>query len=72
MPKNIFSHSFIHNLKHKPKIFQDLSIQMKISLKKHRLDNSVKQKIQHIQCITDRDGKTEYRGRKYAKNDVVL
>ena len=32
--KNIFSHSFIHNLKHKPKIFQDLSIQMKISLKK--------------------------------------
>ena len=24
-PSNIFSHPFIHNLKHKPNIFQDLS-----------------------------------------------
>ena len=31
---NIFSHPFIHNLKHKPNVVQDLSRQMKISQKK--------------------------------------
>ena len=34
---NIFSHSFIHNLRHKPNMVKDLSIQMKIALKKNRL-----------------------------------
>ena len=30
---NIFSHSFIHNLKHKPNMVQDMSRQMNIALK---------------------------------------
>ena len=50
----------------------DLSIQMRISLKKHILDNSVKHQIHQIICITSKNGETEYRGRTYAKNDVVL
>ena len=69
---NIFSHSFIQNIKHKPKMVQDLSIQMQIALKKQILENSVKQQIHKIQLITDRNVKTEYRGWKYAKNEVVL
>ena len=28
--------------------------------------------MQQIICITSKNGKTEYRGRKYAKNEVVL
>ena len=35
---NIISDPFIHNLKRKPNLFHDLSRQMKISLKKERLD----------------------------------
>ena len=31
---NIFSHTFIHNLRHKPKMVQYLSRKMKIDLKK--------------------------------------
>ena len=31
---NIFSHSFIHNIKHKPNMVQYLSIQMNMALKK--------------------------------------
>ena len=40
--KNIFSHPFIQNLKHKPNMVQDMSIQMKIPLKRQILDNSVR------------------------------
>ena len=50
----------------------DLSIQIKISLKKQRLENSVKHQIHQILHITIENGKTGYRGRTYAKNDVVL
>ena len=53
---NIFSHPFIQNLKHKPNIVHDLSRQMKISLQKQKLENSVKQKIHQIQRITGRNG----------------
>ena len=64
---NIFSHPFIQNLKHKPNMVQELSMQIKIVLKKI-LENSVKQKIHQIQRITGRNGKREYRGCIYAKN----
>ena len=70
--KNIFSHLFIHNIKHKPNTVQDLSIQMKISLKKQILDNSGNHQIHQILRITIKNGKTEYRGRIYAKNEVVI
>ena len=36
---------------------QDLSRQMKIALKKQRLDNSAKQQIHQIKRITGRNGK---------------
>ena len=53
---NIFSHPFIQNIKHKPNMVQDLSRQMKISLKKQILENSIKQQIHQIQLITGRNG----------------
>ena len=56
--KNIFSHSFIQNLKHKPNMVQYLSRQIKMALKKKILENSVKQQIHQIQRITGRNGKT--------------
>ena len=46
---NIFSNLFTHNLKHKANMIQELSIQMKIALKKQRLENSFKQQIHQIQ-----------------------
>ena len=54
----IFPHPFIQNLKHKPKMFQDLSRQIKKALKKQSLENSVKHQIHQIQRITNRNGKT--------------
>ena len=45
---------------------------MKKALKKHKSENSSKQKVHKIQSITGRNGKTEYRGWTYAKNEVVL
>ena len=51
---------------------QDLSRQIKISLKIQILENSVKHQIQQILCVTSKNGKTEYRGRTSAKNEVVL
>ena len=68
--KNIFSHPFIQNIKNKPNMVQDLSRQIRIPLKKHRLENSIKQKIHQIIRITSKNGKTEYRGRKYEKTKL--
>ena len=68
---NIFSHLFIQNLKHKPNMFQELK-KINIALKKQILENIVEQKIHQIQRITGRNGKTEYRGWTYAKNEVLL
>ena len=50
----------------------NLSIKMEISLKNQILENSVKQKIHQIIHITIKNGKTEYHGRTYSKNEVVL
>ena len=36
------------------------------------MDNNVEKQIHQIQRITGRNGKTEYRGWTYAKNEVVL
>ena len=36
------------------------------------MEKSVKQQIHQIQRITGSNGKTEYRGWTYAKNEVVL
>ena len=36
------------------------------------MENSAKQRIQKILCITSKNGKKEYCGRTYAKNEVVL
>ena len=51
---------------------QDLSRQIKISLKKQILDNNVNHQIHQILRITSNNGKTEYLGGKYAKNGVVI
>ena len=67
--KNIFSHPFIHNLKHKPNMVQDLSKQMMISLKKQILENIPEQLSN---CITNRNVKIEYRGRINVKKEIVL
>ena len=69
---NIFSHPFIHNIKNKPNMVQDVSRQIKISLLKQILNNSVKHQIHQILRITSKNGKTEYHGSTYAKNEVVL
>ena len=45
---------------------------MNISLKKQILENSVKHQIHQIIRITSNNSKTEYHGRTYAKNEVVL
>ena len=50
----------------------DLSRQTNIELKKQIWDNSVKHQIHKILCITIKNGKTEYCGKIYSKNEVVL
>ena len=69
---NIFSHLFIQNINHKLILVHDLSIQMKISLKKYTLKNIFNDQIHQIIRITSNNDKTEYRGRAYAKNEVVI
>ena len=51
---------------------QDLSRQRWISLKKHIFYNSSKQQIHQIIRINSKNSKTEYCGRTYTKNEVVL
>ena len=63
---------FIQNLKSNPNKVHDLTGGMKRSLKKQRLEKSIKLQIHKITRITDNNGKTDYCGRKYAKNEVVL
>ena len=45
---------------------------MKKSLKKQRLETSIKPQIHKITCIADNNGKTEYLGRTYSNNEVTL
>ena len=68
---NIFSHRFLLNIKLRPKIVQDLSTSTKKALWKKRLENSIEQKVQQIQRITGRNGKTKYRSWTYAKKEVL-
>ena len=62
---------FIKNLKSNPKKVHDLTGEMKKSLKKQRLETSIKPQIHKITRITDNNGKTEYHGRTYANNEVA-
>ena len=54
---NIISDPFIQDLKRKPNMVHDLSRQMNISLKKQRLENSVKHQIHQIIRIISKNGK---------------
>ena len=69
---NIFADQFIQNLKNNPNKVHKLPSEMKRSLKKQRLEKSIKLKIHKITRITDNNGKTEYHGRIYANNVVAL
>ena len=51
---------------------QDMSRQIKISLKKQILENNVEQQIHQIQRITGRNSRTEYCGWTYEKNEDLL
>ena len=66
------TYQFIQKIKSNPNKVHDLTGEMKRSLKKQRLENSIKPQIQKITRITDNNGKTEYHGRKYANNLVAL
>ena len=56
---------FIQNLKSNPNKVHYLTGEMKKSLKKQRLETSIKPQIQKITRITDNNGKTDYHGRTY-------
>ena len=63
---------FIQNLKSNPNKVHDLTGEMKKSLKKQRMETSIKPKIHKITHIIDNMGKTKYLGRTYANNEVEL
>ena len=74
---------FIQNLKINPNKVHDLTGEMKRSLnvtagsgiwdsEGGATENSVKHKIHQVIRIISKNGKTEYRGKTYAKNKVVL
>ena len=53
-------------------MIHDLSRKMKISLKKQIWENTVNHQIHQILLINSKNDKTEYHGRTYAKNEVVI
>ena len=57
--KQKITDQFIQNLKSNPNKVNDLTGEMKISLKKQRLETSIKPQIQQITRITDNNGKTK-------------
>ena len=63
---------FIQNLKSNPNKVHDLTGEMNKSLKKQRLETSIKPKLHKVTRITDNNGKTKYLGRTYANNEVAL
>ena len=69
---HIIADQFIQNLKSNPNKVHDLPSEMKRSLKKQRLEKSIKPQIHKITRITDNNGKTEYHGRTYANNVFAL
>ena len=70
--KNIFSHPFLQNFKHRPNVVQYLSKLAKKALKRQISENSVEHKVHQIQPIIGSNGKTDYRGWAYVKNEVIL
>ena len=70
--KHIIAYKFIQNLKSNPNKVHDLQNEMKRSLKKQRLEKSIKLQIHKITRITYNNGETEYHGRTYANNVVAL
>ena len=69
---NIISDPFIQNIKCKPNMVHDLSRKMKISILKTNIGEKFKHQIHQIIRITSKNGKTEYRRRIYAKNEIAL
>ena len=69
---HIIADQFIQNLKSYPNKVHDLLSEIKISLKKQRLEKGIKLQIHKITRITDNNGKIEYHGRTYANNVVAL
>ena len=63
---------FIQNLKSNPNKVHDLPSEMKRSLKKQRLEKSIKLQIHKVTRITDNNGKTDYHGGTYSNNLVSL
>ena len=70
--KSIISDPFIQNIKCKPNMVHDLSRKMKISIFKTNIGEKFKHQIHQIIRITSKNGKTEYRRRIYAKNEIAL
>ena len=62
------TYKFIQNLKSNPNKVHDLTIEIKISLKKQILEKSIKLQIHKITRITDNNSKTDYHGSTYATN----
>ena len=63
---------FIQNLKSNPNKVHELTGEMKRSLKKQKLEKSIKPQIHKLTCITDNNGKTDYFGSTYANHLVAL
>ena len=70
--KHKIADQFIQNLKSNPNKVHDLTGEMKISLKKQRLEKIIKPQIHKITCMTNNNGEIDYNGRIYANNEVVL
>ena len=69
---HIIADQFIQNLKINPNKVHDMRSKMKISLKKQRMEKSIKLQIHKITHITENNDKIDYHVRKYANNVVAL
>ena len=63
---------FIQDLKSNLNKVHDLTGEMMISLKKHRLEKIITPQIHKLTRITDNHYKTDYHGRTYANHLVAL
>ena len=70
--KNVFSHRFIQNLKHRPSVAQYLTTPMQKALKKEIPENIVEQQVHQIQKINGRNGKKKTHGWAYAKKEFYV
>ena len=69
---HIIADQFIQNIKSNQNKVHDLPSEMKRSLKKQKLEKSIKLQIHKITRITDNNGKIDYHGRTYANQLVAL